>query len=48
MWSLIQNNAVMAAIVAAVVLVSLLLHVGVYIVIRKLMRRDVSAGDGVD
>lgn len=43
MWTLTQNNPVMVSIIVVVVIVAVLLHVGIYFVIRRLMRRDVAA-----
>jgi len=43
MWSLMQNNPVMVSIIVVVVLVAVLLHVGIYFAIRRLINRDASA-----
>lgn len=43
MWALAQNNPVMVSIIVAVVIVAVLLHVGIYFVIRRLMRRDATS-----
>lgn len=40
MWSLIQNNPGMVLLIAVVVLIAILLHVGIYLVIRHLVRRE--------
>ena len=41
MWTLMQNNPVMVSIIIVVVLVAIVLHVGIYVVIKRLMNRDV-------
>lgn len=41
MWALMQNNPVMVSIIIVVVLVAIVLHVGVYVVIKRLMNRDI-------
>ncbi len=38
MWALIQNNPLMVALIASVVVVAVLLHVGVYLFFRRVMR----------
>ena len=38
MWALIQNNPLMVALIAGVVVVAVLLHVGVYLFFRRVMR----------
>lgn len=40
MWGLVQNNPVMVAIIAVVVLVAIVLHFGIYVVIKRLIKRD--------
>lgn len=40
MWSLVQNNPAMVSIFVSVVLVAIALHVGIYLVIKRLMKRD--------
>lgn len=41
MWALMQNNPVMVSIIIVVVLVAIVLHVGIYVVIKRLINRDV-------
>ena len=48
MWALIQNNPGMVIIIAVVVLVVLVLHVGMYFVIRNFMRREDSSSSRSD
>lgn len=38
MWALIQNNPLMVALIGVVVLIAVLLHVGVYLFFRRVMR----------
>jgi hypothetical protein len=40
MWALMQNNPVMVSIIIVVVLVAIVLHVGIYVVIKRLMNHD--------
>lgn len=40
MWALVQNNPVMVAIIVIVVLIAVALHVGIYLVIKRLVNRD--------
>lgn len=40
MWSLIQNNPGMVLLIAVVVLIAILLHVGIYLAIRHLIRNE--------
>lgn len=45
MWSLIENNPTMSLIVGIVVVVTVLLHVGVFMAIRFLQKQDRPADD---
>jgi uncharacterized protein YneF (UPF0154 family) len=40
MWALVQNNPVMVAIIVIVVLIAIALHVGIYLLIKRLVNRD--------
>ncbi|MHB8919829.1 MAG: hypothetical protein ACYC3A_07110 [Halothiobacillus sp.] len=43
MWPLFQNNPAMIAMIIVIVMVVIALHVGIYVVIRRLIRRDLAA-----
>lgn len=43
MWALIENNPTMGVIVGVVIVVTILLHVGFFMVIRHLGKRDRAA-----
>jgi uncharacterized protein YneF (UPF0154 family) len=40
MWALVQNNPVMVAIIVIAVLIAIALHVGIYLVIKRLVNRE--------